>query len=130
MRKRIARFFAGPVMFLAGVNHFVMPEAYEKIIPAALPYERELVYLSGIAEMIGALGTLHPRTRRAAGIFLMATLVAVFPANVYMALNADDYQVPGGRATLIARLPLQVLFLWWVWEATLAGDPEAEMEAR
>lgn len=120
----LARFFTGPVLLLAGINHFVMPDAYESIVPDALPLRREIVYASGVAEIAGALGSMHPRTRRAAGMFLIATLVAVFPANIYMALNADDYDVPGGRASLLARLPLQALFIYWVWLATLAPDEE------
>jgi len=117
----IARIFSGPVMALLGLNHFLMPRTYEKIIPDALPASLELVYISGIAEMLGALGTLHPKTRRAAGKFLIATLIAVFPANVYMAMNAEEFpNIPGGTATLVARLPFQVLFIYWVWLATLS----------
>jgi uncharacterized membrane protein len=119
--RRVAAFFAGPVMTFAGVMHFVKPRWYMRIMPPYLPAHRELVYASGVAEIAGAVGTMHPRTRRPAGLFLIATLVAVFPANVHMAVNADDYRdVPGGRASLIARLPFQALFVWLVWKATQA----------
>src|SRR3712207_2870646 len=121
---KVARFFTGPVMTLAGINHFVMPKAYESIVPDALPAQRELVYASGVAEIVGALASMHPRTRRAGGIFLIATLVAVFPANVFMAMNADRYDVPGGQISLLARLPLQGLFIYWVWLATLSGSDD------
>jgi uncharacterized membrane protein len=121
---RLARFFSGPVMALLGINHFVMPDTYAKIVPDYLPAHLALVYVSGLAELVGALGTMHPRTRRAAGKFLIATLVAVFPANVYMAMDAEEFpDIPGGQATLIARLPFQALFVYWVWLATLS--PEA-----
>ena len=123
----VAKFFTGPIMTLAGINHFVMPKAYESIIPDALPYERGLVYASGVAEIVGALGSMHPRTRKPAGLFLIATLVAVFPANIFMAMNAERYDVPGGQAALIGRLPLQVLFIYWVWLATL--DEREDLEA-
>jgi uncharacterized membrane protein len=126
--KKVARFFTGPVMALAGVNHFIMPRAYEAIVPDVLPAQRELVYASGVAEILGALGSMHPRTRRPAGAFLIATLVAVFPANIYMAMNAQDYNVPGGRLALLARLPLQVLFIYWVWLATLSEDSRPTSE--
>ena len=100
----LARIFSGPVMALLGLNHFLIPRTYEKIIPDALPASMMLVYVSGIAEMVGALGTLHPRTRRAAGKFLIATLIAVFPASVYMAMNAEEFpNIPGGTATLSVR---------------------------
>ena len=119
MGLRVATFFAGPVMTLAGVMHFVKPHWYERIMPPYVPAQRELVYASGVAEIVGALGTMHPRTRRRAGLFLIATLVAVFPANVHMAVNAGDFEdVPGGAASLWARLPLQALFVYWVWRAT------------
>jgi uncharacterized membrane protein len=116
---RIARIFAGPGMTFAGVLHFLKPHWYERIMPTWIPAHRELVYASGVAEILGALGTMHPRTRRPAGLFLIATLVAVFPANVDMALRADDFgDVPGGAPALWARLPFQGLFVYWVWRAT------------
>ena len=109
-------------MTFAGVMHFVKPRWYIRIMPPYLPAHRELVYASGVAEIAGAVGTMHPRTRRPAGLFLIATLVAVFPANVHMAVNADDFKdVPGGAAALWARLPFQALFVYWVWRATQRG---------
>lgn len=121
--RRIARFFAGPMMAVAGIAHFVVPRTYASIIPDVLPGHLPLVYASGAAELLGALGTMHPRTRRPAGWLLIGTLVVVFPANVNMALNPDEYSVPGGLASLIARLPLQALFVYWVWLATIKDDP-------
>jgi uncharacterized membrane protein len=116
---RVAAFFAGPVMIFAGVMHFIKPHWYERIMPPWIPAHTELVYVSGVAEIVGALGTMHPRTRRPAGLFLIATLIAVFPANVHMAINADDFKdVPGGAAALWARLPFQALFVLLVWRAT------------
>ena len=111
-------------MAAAGINHFIMPGFYENIMPDYVPAQRELVYVSGVAEFLGAIATLHPKTRRAGGWLLIATLIAVFPANVHMALNPDRYpDIPGGHATLLARLPLQVLFVYWVWLATLREEP-------
>ena len=114
----LAHLFAGPVMLAAGVNHFVMPRTYAAIMPDFLPAHRELVLLSGLAEALGGAGTLHPATRRAAGWWLIAVLIAVFPANVHMALHPERYpQIP--YAALLARLPLQLVMAWLVWEATL-----------
>ena len=90
------------------------PRVYAAIVPDYLPAHRELVYASGVAEALGGAGLLHPRTRRAAGWWLVATLVAIFPANVWMAQHPERYRVPGGRAALLARLPLQALFVAWV----------------
>jgi uncharacterized membrane protein len=102
----------------AGVNHFVMPRAYERIVPPSLKSRaRELVVLSGVAEIAGGLGVLLPWTRRPAGLGLIALLAAVFPANLYMARSPERFRrIP--RFALYARLPLQPLMMWWAWSAT------------
>ena len=106
----------GPLFIVTGLLHFVIPKTYEAIIPDYLPAERELVYASGVAEMAGGAALLHPRTRRWGMWFSIATLVAVFPANLHMALNAGRYEdIPA--AALWARLPLQALLIAWAWAA-------------
>jgi uncharacterized membrane protein len=112
----------GAFFVTAGVMHFVIPAVYASIMPDWMPRHRELVYASGVAEMAGGAGVLHPRTREAAAWWSVATLVAVFPANVHMALHADDFRVPGGRTALLARLPVQLLFLAWVRSAMRAPN--------
>jgi uncharacterized membrane protein len=107
----------GPFFVFAGVMHFVIPDTYEAIVPRALPRRRELVYASGVAEIAGGVGVLHPRTRRAASWWSVATLLAVFPANVNMALSPDRYKVPGGAVALWLRLPVQVLLVLWALAA-------------
>ena len=110
---RAARTF-GPFFVFAGIMHFLIPRTYESIVPDALPAKRALVYASGVAAIAGGAGVLHPRTRRAASLWSVATLVAVFPANVFMARHPERYpQIPGGRAALLARLPLQALAIAW-----------------
>ena len=109
---RRARLF-GPFFVFAGVMHFVVPRTYESIVPDQLPARRALVYASGVAEIAGGLAVMHPRTRRLGSLFSIATLLAVFPANVHMALHPERYRVPGGRRSLYARLPVQVLFIAW-----------------
>jgi uncharacterized membrane protein len=109
----LAVFFIG-----AGVNHFVVPRAYERIVPPRRQHEAaRLVRWSGVAEVAGGVGVLLPSTRRAAGLGLIALLAAVFPANVYMARAPERF--PGiPRWALYARLPLQPLMMWWAWRAT------------
>ncbi len=115
---------AGPFFIVAGVLHFLRPGMYEAIMPSYLPAQRELVYASGVAEIVGGAALLAPRTRRLGMWWLIATLVAVFPANVHMALNPDDYRgVPGGEAALYARLPVQLLFIAWVRAAARPAEP-------
>ena len=108
------RALCGPFFLVAGALHFVRPRVYALIVPDYLPAHRELVYASGAAEALGGAGLLHPRTRDIAGWWLIATLVAIFPANVWMVQHPERYRVPGGRATLIARLPLQAVCVAWV----------------
>lgn len=101
----------------AGALHFLRPTMYEEIMPDYLPAHRELVLASGAAEIAGAALVVFPRTRRIGGLVLAATLAAVFPANVDMALHADRYEsLP--PALLWARLPLQGLLIWWALRAT------------
>jgi len=115
---RALRAFCGPFFVAAGALHFARPRPYEAIVPDYLPAHRALVYASGAAEALGGAGLMHPATRRLAGGLLAATLLAIFPANVWMAQHPERYRgVPGGRATLLARLPVQALFLAWVRSA-------------
>ena len=105
----------GAVFVAAGILHFVRPAVYEAIMPRYLPAHRTLVYASGVAEIAGGAGVLHPRTRRPAGWWLIATLVAIFPANVEMAVHAERFRrIPG--PLLWARLPLQGALIGWVWK--------------
>ena len=110
LRLGLALLFVG-----AGALHFIHPETFERIVPPALPAPRLLVLLSGAAEVAGGLGLLLPATRRGAAWGLLALLVAVFPANVYMVGLADALHIPAW--VLWARLPLQPLLLWAVWRA-------------
>ena len=106
----------GVFFIFSGVMHFVRPRFYLAIMPDYLPAHKELVDASGVAEIAGGLGTLVPATRRAASWWSIATLIAVFPANLHMALNPDRYRkVP--KAALYARLPVQALFVVWAWAA-------------
>jgi uncharacterized membrane protein len=103
---------AAGVYLVAGALHFTHTKVYASIVPPYLPAHRELVYASGVAEMAGGAGLLHPSTRKPAGWWLIATLIAVFPANVHMAVNWRDYpKVPGGRTALLLRLPFQLVFI-------------------
>ena len=108
----------GIFFIFAGVMHFAKPRFYLAIMPDYLPAHRELVAASGVAEIAGGVGTLIPATRKAGSWWSIATLVAVFPANLHMALNPERYKnVPGGRNALYARLPIQGLFILWAWAA-------------
>jgi uncharacterized membrane protein len=98
--------------------HFVIPRTYRRMIPSYLPAPDFLVYASGVAEIAGGAGLMAARTRRPAGWWLIATLAAIFPANIEMARNPERWsQIPGGATTLKARLPVQALLVAWVLRA-------------
>jgi uncharacterized membrane protein len=109
------RKLAGPFFVFAGVMHFVIPKTYRKIVPPYVPAPKAMVYASGVAEIAGGAGLMLARRRRLAGWWLITTMIAVFPANLHMALNPDDYpEVPGGAVSLWARLPFQGVFVAWI----------------
>jgi uncharacterized membrane protein len=110
----------GAFFIAAGVNHFLMPRAYQRIVPPRLQsHAAPVVAVSGAAEIAGGVAALLAPTRRAAGVGLIALLAAVFPANVYMARTPERFAgIP--RWALYARLPLQPLMMWWAWRATRA----------
>jgi len=117
-RATLAGFFA-----FMGTMHFVIPRSFEAIVPGAIEARRrEAVAISGLAEIAGAVAVLHPATRRFGRWWLLGLLIAVFPANVHMAVNPEQIKgldlekVP--RWALWARLPLQPLAMIWVWRAT------------
>ena len=120
--KRPLRYVMGLTYVVGGVLHFVAPDVYEQVVPPQLPRPKTLVYLSGFAEVGLGLGVLFERTRRPSAYGLVALLLAVFPANVYMAV-ADDLELEGvperfsdpDDTALWARLPLQAVLIAWAW---------------
>jgi uncharacterized membrane protein len=117
-RALLTAFFA-----LAGSLHFTRPKPYEAIVPPLLQgQKKEIVAISGAAELTGAALLLSPLTRRLGRWWLLALLAAVFPANVHMAVSPDRIEGLDSRKIppllLWARLPLQPLMMAWVWRAT------------
>ena len=103
-------------MVLGGVTHFLNPDAYVAMMPDALPAHLALVYISGVAEIAGGLGLILPQTRRLAAWGIVLLLLAVFPANINMAINdipLDGRDLP--TWALWGRLPLQALFIAWAY---------------
>jgi uncharacterized membrane protein len=114
----VARFGTALFWIVAGALHFAIPRQYEAIVPPYLArWKRELVVASGVAELAGGVAVLPARTRRGARWWLLATLVAVYPAIVHMALNPEQFaRIP--RAALWGRLPVQGLLAWMTWRGT------------
>lgn len=114
--KTVLRWVFTVVMVAAGANHFITPETYLAMMPDALPAHAALVAVSGVAEIAGGLGLILPATRKLAAWGLVALFVAVFPANLNMAIHdlpLGGRSVPGWA--LWARLPLQLVFLAWAF---------------
>ena len=113
-----ARLGAAGFWLVAGAMHFVIPRQYEAIVPASLQkWKKEIVVVSGLAEMAGGALILGERTRRAGRWWSLATLAAVYPANIEMAVRSERYpKLPA--AALWARLPVQFLFGWLTWRGT------------
>lgn len=100
--------------FVGGIAHFVFTDAEMKIIPPWMPWPRETVWVSGVLELLGAIGIAWRPTRVLAGWGLIALTLAVTPANVYMLQQADAFgSVP--YWLLVARLPLQAVLLALIW---------------
>ena len=101
----------------AGIDHLVSPDFYVSIMPPWIPAHLELVYLSGVFEVMGGVGVLIPRFRALAGAGLVALLVAVYPANLYMAFNPELFpDIP--VAALYVRLALQFVAFYWAYSVT------------
>jgi uncharacterized membrane protein len=109
------RYVLGAGFAIAGISHFAYAPLYARIIPPSLPHPEVLVAVSGLCEIAGGIGVLIPRVRKAAGIGLIMLLIAVFPSNVYMALHPERFGDIASPMVLYARLPLQALFVVWVW---------------
>jgi uncharacterized membrane protein len=102
-----------------GVGHFVRTQGMAAMLPPSLPYRIELVYLTGILELLGAIGVWIPRLTRLTGLLLILMLIGILPANIYSANNRVDF---GGHETgpvyLLVRIPFQLFVIWWTYFAT------------
>ena len=129
MIKSILRVLFAGFMIFVGVAHFTDPEPFVRIMPEALPAHLELVYISGAFEILGGIGLLIAQTRQWASWGLIALFIAVFPANINMAVNGVqiDPANPMPDWALWARLPLQLVLIalaWWLGRPPAAAEPE------
>ena len=115
-KRRVLTYLLGSGMIFAGAMHFINPEPFVKIVPAYLPQPNLLVAISGFFEIIGGLGIMISKTRKFASWGLIALYIAVFPANINMAVN-DIHLSENGVANWVywLRLPLQFVLIYWAW---------------
>ena len=111
-------------MAVVGVLHFVNPEVFLAIMPDYLHWHYELVIISGVFEVLGAIGLAIPKTRSAAGWGLIALFICVFPANLWQAMQGIDLPGLAGPAWVRwARLPMQAVFIYWAY--AVSRPPES-----
>jgi uncharacterized membrane protein len=118
---RLTRARVGLSLFFifTSIGHFVRTEEMAAMIPPSVPYRIELVYLTGVFELLGAMGLWIPRLVRLTGLLLILMLIGLLPANVYSAINRVDFGGHGiGPAYLLVRVPFQLFVIWWTYFAT------------
>ncbi len=130
MIERAARWIFAGIFAVSGILHFAIPETYAGIVPPIFPRPRLLVLISGGAEILGGIGLLVPSTRRPAALGLAVLLIAVFPANIYMAVaHVPSVGLLGNRWLQWLRLPLQLPLIWWAWRYTRADAALSDRSA-
>ncbi len=125
MLKVFSRWLLAAFMITAGTLHFINPQPFVQIVPGFLPYPLALVYISGFFEILGGIGLLLPWVSRAAAWGLIALFIAVFPANINMALNEIVISgLPYNALLYWGRLPLQGVLITWAWWFTQESEPK------
>ena len=120
-QRSIGLYVMAALYVLAGLNHFINPGFYKKIMPPWLPWHYPLIYISGFAEILLGVLLLPKRTRRMAAIGIIALLIAVFPANIQMLLNwkAEHH---ANLWIAVLRLPLQLVLIAWAYRYVRATN--------
>ena len=110
--KKIALYSFSVFFITAGIGHFILDSVFIALMPEWVPYREVIVYISGVMEIVLAIGLLFKQTRRKTGMLIVVFLILIFPVNIYMALKPEEYDVPA--IALWLRLPFQFIFIWWV----------------
>lgn len=114
--KELLRIILAVSIIILGLLHFAVPDPFVRIVPSFLPYPLKLVYISGIFEILGGIGLLVPTVSRAAAWGLITLFIAVFPANINMAINHIHIDgIPDSPWFQVIRLPLQGVLIAWAW---------------
>lgn len=101
------------------VGHFIRTEGMAAMIPPSIPYRFEVIYITGVLELLGAIGVWIPRLMRLTGLLLILMLIGLLPSNVYSAINRVDFGGHNaGPAYLLVRIPFQLFVIWWTYFAT------------
>ncbi|WGV26639.1 DoxX family protein [Halotia branconii] len=126
--KELLRVILAVSIIVVGVTHFIVPEQYVRIVPPQLPYPLGLVYLSGFYEILGGIGLLVPPVSQAAAWGLVALFIAVYPANINMAVNLIKVDhIPNSPWIHVVRLPLQGVLIAWAWWYTKPANRDQQV---
>ena len=102
-----------------GIGHFIRTAPMVAMLPSSIPYRVELIYLTGVFELLGAVGVWIPKLMKITGVCLILMMLAVLPANVYSAFNHVEF---GGHEYgpiyLLLRVPFQLFVIAWIYVAT------------
>jgi uncharacterized membrane protein len=116
------RVAAGVAFIIASLPHFFAPERYLPMMPPFVMAPEAMIFVSGLGELLGGLGLLIPQTARLAAWCLVVLLIAIFPANIYVAISGVNAAgLPSSPWYTWSRLPFQLVFIWWVLTATSSG---------
>jgi uncharacterized membrane protein len=104
---------------VTALAHFTSTQAMAEMLPPSIPYRTEVIYISGVLELLGAIGVWIPRLTRLTGLLLIVMLIGILPANIYSAFNHVDFGGhSAGPAYLLLRIPFQLFVIWWTYFAT------------
>ena len=124
--KRILLFVMALFYVAAGINHFLNTRTYERIVPSFLPFPVAIVYISGVLEVLFGILLIPFATRQLAAWLIVLLLIAIFPANIQMALNSWRRHDPQ-LWIIIVRLPLQILLIAWAYMYTKPNYPKISL---
>lgn len=118
------RWLASLFFIIAGANHFIMPDFYIAMMPSFMPFKEFFVVVTGIAEIVLGIAIQIPMLRRRAGMSLIGLLIAIFPANIYVALMQPPLpNLDYSPESMWWRLLLQPLFIAWIWWVAVKEVP-------
>lgn len=121
--KRYSPYLLAALLTGAGITHFVKPGLYDSIVPHALPGPaRAWTYVSGLAELGVAASVVNPATRKRGALAALLLFIAVYPANIQMAVDATSFSE---KAISYGRLPLQLPLWVWAWKVSRASGRTA-----
>jgi uncharacterized membrane protein len=126
----IGRASMAVMLIVTGVSHFTNTQTMIDMMPDLMPAKREMIYFTGVCELLAVVGLLWNKTSRLASILLIIFFVLVLPANIVGSLKS--VQIGGmeyGPLYLLFRIPLQIFFIWWVWYFGIRTGPQASLPA-